>query len=269
MAELVDIEKVIMSKNGGKQPSPLLVRILKKIIHEKEINQILTNSKADNGVDFVDDVLNALDVKIEVTGFENIDPDKKYIFASNHPLGGLDGMSLIKVIGRQYDGKIKFMANDLLMNLKPLRNTFVPINKHGAQGRTFAAAVTEAFDSDNQILIFPAGACSRFRVSKGIYDLEWSKTFVNKAVQHQRDVVPIRFKGRNSIFFYALAFFRKSIGIKVNIEMLFLPHEMFGNKHKTFKAYIGRPIPWETFDKTSSPQKWAQKVKETVYKLSK
>ncbi|MDR1678175.1 MAG: 1-acyl-sn-glycerol-3-phosphate acyltransferase [Prevotellaceae bacterium] len=262
MAQLLDIRNILMTKNGGKEPSRLLVWLLKKILHVDEMNEFLSRSKATGGVDFADESLEFLDTKVHATGFENLDPDKKYIFVSNHPLGGLDGVSLISLIGRRYNGKIRYFVNDLLLSIHALRDISIPINKHGALSKQFYEMTNNAFDSDNQMVIFPAGKCSRFQPGKGIRDLEWKKTFVIRAVQHQRDVVPIYFEGRNSVFFYALSFIRCSLGIKLNIEMLFLPHEMFLNRHKSFRAYIGKPISWQTFDASKTPKQWAQYVKQ-------
>lgn len=269
MSKQVDVEKTLRSKNKGKHPSKLIVWILKKIIHEDEINLFMEQCSVHTGVAFAQYSLNCLSVKAEIYGLEKIDKNKRYIFASNHPLGGLDGLSLIHLLGNELDGKLKFLANDILMTFKPLHDVALPINKHGAQGKQFAAQLNDIFESDNHVLIFPAGACSRFQTGKGIYDLDWTKTFITRSIQHQRDVVPIYFEGRNSIFFYALAFIRKNLGIKLNIEMLFLAHEMFSNKNKTFKAYVGEPIPWKTFNKKKSAHKWANEVKEIVYKIKK
>jgi putative hemolysin len=185
---------------------------------------------------------------------------------SNHPLGGLDGLALGAVIGRRYEGQVKYLVNDLLMNLKGLAPLFIPINKTGKQSRNFPAIVEAGFASDNHIIMFPAGLCSR-RTNGVIRDLEWKKTFVTKSVETQRDVVPIYFEGRNSDFFYRLANVSKALGIKFNIAMLFLADELFKNQHNTFTVRIGKPIPWQTFDKTKSPIEWAQHVKEQVYAM--
>jgi putative hemolysin len=152
------------------------------------------------------------------------------------------------------------------MNIPNIASFWVPINKTGKQARNFPQQVNAAFESDNNIIMFPAGICSRR--NKGIIrDLEWKKTFITKSVQTQRDIVPIHFEGQNSDFFYRLANINKMLGLKFNIAMLYLSDEMFKNKNKTFKVTIGKPIPWQTFDKSRKPVEWAQYVKELVYKL--
>ncbi len=265
MADTIDIEEVLYSKSKKKTPK-LLVWILKKILHLEHINSILTGSKELTGVDFVDYALQRLNVKTEVSGWENIDTNKKYIFVSNHPLGGLDGMSLIKIIGRKFDGKIRCIANDLLMYL-PLKEISIPLNKMGSQERNITTKLNNALHTENQLLLFPAGSCSRFSFKNKIYDAEWKKAFIKLAVSNERDVVPIHFEGRNSIFFYALSYIRTLLGIKANIEMLFLPHEMFRNSGSKFKVVIGKPIPWQTFDESKHIKQWAQEVKNTSYAL--
>ena len=206
---------------------------------------------------------------LEIEGEENLpanDDGRLYTFVSNHPLGGEDGVALGAVIGRHYDGKFRYLVNDLLMNLPGLAPVCIPINKTGKQSRDFPMMVEAGFKSDNHMLMFPAGICSR-RKKGVIEDVAWKKTFITKSVEYQRDVVPIHFSGANSDFFYRIANFSDKYVKKVNIAMLFLVDEMYKNTHKTFKISIGKPIPWQTFDKSRTPAQWAQYVKEIVYKL--
>ena len=181
---------------------------------------------------------------------------------------GLDGICLSAIIGGRFDGKIRYLVNDLLLYLSNLRSIFVPINKHGAQGKKNAELIEKAYASDNQIITFPAGLCSRKQNGK-IQDTEWKKSFIQKAVEYRRDIVPVFFEGRNSNFFYRLANMRKALGIKMNYEMIYLPDEMFKSKHKTYSIHFGKPIPWQTFDSSRKPAEWAEWVKEIVYNLKK
>lgn len=204
-----------------------------------------------------------------IEGKENLpskDDGRLYTFVSNHPLGGEDGVALGAVIGRHYDGNFKYLVNDLLMNLPGLAPLCIPINKTGSQSRNFPAMVNAGFKSDSHMLMFPAGLCSR-KTNGQIRDLAWKKTFVSKSVETHRDVVPIHFSGKNSDFFYRVANLCKRLGIKFNIAMLFLVDEMYKNVHKTFKVTIGKPIPWQTFDKSKTPAQWAQYVQDKVYEL--
>lgn len=265
---LIDIDKIIAEKAGSKakRVPRFLVSYLKRIVHQEEINSFLSSVADKEGVDFLEACMSYLDIKLEVEGIENLPSDGLCTFVSNHPLGGQDGIALGYVLGKHYDGKIKYLVNDLLMNLHGLASLCIPINKTGSQSRDFPRMVEAGFSSDNHIIMFPAGLCSR-RTNGVIKDLEWKKTFITKSVESRRDVVPIHFEGRNSNFFYNLANLCKFLGIKINIAMLYLADEMYKNRHKTFKITIGKPIPWQTFDKSKTPSLWAEYVKELVYKL--
>lgn len=267
---LIDIDKILKEKAGEKAKNipKFLVSYLKKIVHQEEINEFLLSVKGQRGVPFLEACMKFLDTHVEVKGMENLPDDGRLCtFVSNHPLGGQDGISLGWILGHRYDGRIKYLVNDLLMNLHGLAPLCVPINKTGSQARDFPQMVNAAFGSDDHIIMFPAGLCSRKQKNGQILDLEWKKAFIVKSVQTKRDIVPIHFEGRNSDFFYSLANWCKRLGIKFNIAMLYLADEMFKNKHKTFKVTIGKPISWQTFDKSKSPSEWAEHVKEIVYKL--
>lgn len=265
---LIDIDHILRTKAAKyyRYIPAFVVSYLKKIIHQEELNVFLRESDGKLGVDFLEACMDFLDVKVVVKGVENLSKDTLYTFVSNHPLGGQDGVALGYVLGRHYNGKVKYLVNDLLMNLRGLAPLCIPINKTGKQAKDFPRMVEAGFKSDDQLIMFPAGLCSR-RQKGVVSDLEWKKTFIVKSVQAQRDVVPIHFDGRNSDFFYNLANVCKVLGIKFNIAMLYLPNEMFKNRHKTFTVTVGKPIPWQTFDKSKTPGQWAQYVKDTVYKL--
>ena len=266
----IDINKVLKDKMGAKAkfvPRPL-VSWLKRIIHQDWVNVFLWDNRDKVGTEWLEAVLKYLDVTIEVEGKENLpDPNdgKLYTFVSNHPLGGADGVALGAVIGKHYNDRFRYLVNDLLMNLPGLAPLCIPINKTGHQGRNFPAMIEAGFQSDSHMLMFPAGLCSR-KKNGVVCDIPWTKTFITKSVECHRDVVPIHFSGENSKFFYRLANFSDKC-LPFNLAMLYLVDEMDKNQHKTFKVTIGKPIPWETFDKTKKPVEWAQFVKEQVYKL--
>ncbi len=267
----IDIDKILHDKMGSKADRvPKFVRRwLKKILHQDEVNEFLARSSDKVGVEWLEECVKYLDMTLEIVGEENLPPKddgRCYTFVSNHPLGGEDGVALGAVIGRHYDGRFKYLVNDLLMNLPGLAPLCIPINKTGSQSRNFPAMVKAGFSSDNHILMFPAGLCSR-KINGKIHDLPWKKTFISKSVETHRDVVPIHFSGQNSNRFYRIANLCKTLHLKVNIAMLFLVDEMYRNAHKTFRIAIGKPIPWQTFDKSKTPAQWAQMVQEKVYEL--
>ena len=271
MKETIDIDKILVSKMGNKAkfvPRPF-ISWLKRIIHQDEVNKYLWESRHLSGTEWLEDCVRYLDMTIELVGEENLpkkDDGRLYTFVSNHPLGGEDGVALGAIIGRYYDGKFRYLVNDLLMNLPGLAPVCIPINKTGNQSRNFPAMVEAGFKSDNHMLMFPAGICSRKR-GEEIRDIAWKKTFITKSVEYQRDVVPIHFGGQNSPFFYKLANFSDKYVKKVNLAMLFLVDEMYKNVHKTFRVAIGKPIPWQTFDKSKTATQWAQYVQDIVYEL--
>ncbi len=267
----VDLDNILKSKLGAKAkfvPRPL-VSWLKRIIHQDQVNAYLWESRHLSGTEWLEECVRYLDATLDIKGQENL-PDKNdgrlYTFVSNHPLGGEDGVALGAIIGRHYDGRFRYLVNDLLMNLPGLAPVCIPINKTGKQGRDFPKMVETGFQSDNHILMFPAGLCSR-RKNGVIRDIPWTKTFITKSVQYQRDVVPIHFSGQNSNAFYRMASFSDRF-LPFNLAMLFLVDEMYKNVHKTFHVTIGKPIPWQTFDKSRKPAEWAQWVQDRVYDLA-
>ena len=267
----IDIDKILQDKMGSKAkfvPS-FAVNWLKRILHEDEVNKFLWDSRGLTGTEWLTECVRYLDMTLQIEGLENL-PDKNdgklYTFVSNHPLGGQDGVALGSIIGKHYDGRFRYLVNDLLLNLPGLKPVSIGINKTGKQSRDFPRMVEAGFKSDNHILMFPAGLNSR-KIDGKIHDLEWKKTFIVKSVEYQRDVVPIFFGGRNSDRFYRIAHFSDKYVKKVNIAMLFLVDEMYKNVGKTFRVAIGKPIPWQAFDKSRTSMEWAKYVEDMVYEL--
>ena len=267
----IDIKRILKDKMGSKARFVpcFLVAWLKKIIHEDEVNRFLWENRNLKGTEWLTACVQYLDMTLDIVGAENL-PDKNdgklYTFVSNHPLGGQDGVSLGSIIGRHYDGKFRYLINDLLLNLPGLKPVSIGINKTGKQSRDFPRMVEAGFNSDNHLLMFPAGLNSR-RINGEIHDLPWKKTFITKSVETHRDVVPIHFSGQNSKRFYRIAKLSDRY-LPFNLAMLFLVDEMYQNVGKTFRITIGKPIPWQTFNKTKTPMEWANFVEERVYALS-
>lgn len=267
----IDIEKILRAKMGTKAKwvPAFAINWLKRIAHEDQCNQFLWDARDLKGTPWLESCLKFLDTRLDVQGLENLPPKddgRLYTFVSNHPMGGIDGVALGSIIGRHYDDRFRYLVNDLLMNLPGLAPLCIPINKTGNQSRDFPRVVEAGFKGDFHILMFPAGLCSR-RHDGQIRDLPWKKTFITKSVETHRDVIPIHFGGRNSDFFYRLSNISDRYVKKVNIAMLFLVDEMFKNTGNTFPVKIGKPIPWQTFDKTKTPAQWAEEVSSLVYSL--
>ena len=266
----IDIDGILKNKMGNKAkwlPRPV-VAWLKRIAHQDQVNAFLWESRDKVGTPWLEACVEYLQMTLEIEGRENL-PDpadgRLYTFVSNHPLGGEDGVALGALIGRHYDSRFRYLVNDLLMYLPGLAPLCIPINKTGKASRNFPAMVEAGFQSDNHMLMFPAGLCSR-RHNGVIRDIAWKKTFITKSVEYQRDVVPIHFGGQNSGFFYRLANFSDRF-LPFNLAMLFLVDEMYKNVGKTFRVAIGKPIPWQTFDNSKSPMEWAKYVQDIVYNL--
>ena len=267
--KLIDIRKVI----GDKNPNLLnmlrnfVINYIKNIVHEDEINAHIANNKDIFGVQFVENTLfDLFGVKIQYQGLENLKNSERYIVASNHPMGGLDGLAIMYVVSK-INPNIKVPVNDLLLYIPNLKPIFLPVNKHGKQSSDAAIEMEKAYNSDAAIIYFPAGLASR-KINGKIMDLEWKKSFIQKARQYHRDIIPVYISGKNSNFFYNLANFRKKLAIKSNIEMFFLSNEMFKQKDKNIKIIFGEPISYNFFDKSKTDKEWAQYVKDIVYKLS-
>jgi putative hemolysin len=269
--QLIDLDKIIKSKSPflAKILPKFVIRYIKRIVHVDEVNDILSKYGHTKGVDFVNATLGDLNVSYTIKGIENIDisNNPRFIFASNHPLGALDGLVLMSAIGKHFNNNVKFVVNDILMNLKPLEPVFIPVNKHGRQTTDYMKQTNDAYASDSQILYFPAGLCSR-KIKGKIVDLEWKKNIIGKAVQYQRDIVPVYFSGRNSNFFYRFANIRKKLRIKANLEMFYLSDEFFKQKNANFELIFGEPINYTTFDKTKTQTEWVNYVREKAYSLS-
>lgn len=268
--QTVDIEKALREKNPGlyKMLPRFVLNYIKRIAHQNDLNRLLTTyGPSHKGVDFARMVLKDLNVGYDIIHPERLpDPSGRYIFASNHPLGGLDGVVLIDAIGARYP-EVKFIVNDLLLHLAPLESVFVPVNKHGRQSSAYATCIDQVYASDAQVLYFPAGLCSR-KIKGLITDPVWKKSFINKAINYQRNIVPIYFEARNSDFFYNLANIRKFFGIKANLEMFYLSDELFKQRGAHFRIHIGAPIPYTMFDlKEGNLDYWTKYVRQCVYRL--
>lgn len=247
-----------------------LVRWLERTVCQDELNRLLRDNFPRRDADFCRGVLDDLGVTVNFHNLDNLPPKEltRVLFVSNHPLGGLDGMALIDFVRTYYGVAPRFIVNDLLNAVEPLSDTFIPVNKHGAQSREAILRLDEAFASDAPLLMFPAGLVSR-RGKKGVVaDLEWQKMFVAKARQSGRDIIPLHFYGENSSFFYKFAKFRRRIGLKFNIEMIYLPREVFRSKGKTFDVVVGKPIPHASLD-DMPPARKAQQIRQMVYALEK
>ncbi len=265
----INLDKIFAEKNPklAKRMPRFVLRIIKKILHMDEINSFLYKNGENRGIDSVRSLLNDLNVSYKVHGIENLTKGCRYQFASNHPLGALDGITLLDVVYTHF-GEPRFLVNDLLLKLQIFDPLFVPVNAFGTTSKEVAKIIDAAYASDNQIIVFPSGMASR-KIQGKITDLGWKKSFVQKTIEHQRDIVPVFFKGYNSKRFYRIANWRKRLRIKANIEMFFLPDEMYKQRNAYFEIFFGKPIPWQEIKSTKNVRQWTDEIRKIVYSMDK
>jgi len=264
----LDVTQSIASKNEklAQWMPRFIIRWIENLIHQDEMNRFLSKHEHDSAIDFAKNALAEFaQASVTVTNEEKTPKKGRYIVVSNHPLGAIDGLAMIALIGK-YRSDIKFPVNDLLMAIKPMHGTFLPINKHGKNSNEAAKELDEAFASNDLIIYFPAGLCSR-KIKGQIQDLEWKKTIIQKSKEYQRDIIPAFFEGKNSNRFYRIANWRKRLRIKINLEMLLLPDEMVRQKGNKFTVTFGDPISYSTFNSSKTPKEWAEWLKEKTMRL--
>lgn len=265
----IDIGKVLADRAPGvaRLIPRFMVRWLEQFICQDRLNDLLYRGDGLEGCDFADSVLENLGISYKVAGRTET-PERRVIFASNHPLGGLDGLVLCSMVRRLYDNpRMKFIVNDLLTYVEPMRPVFLGVNKHGAQNKKAAEAIDRAFDSDDPIIMFPAGLCSRRGDDGTIRDTAWNKMIINKAISSQRDIIPLHFSGENSTFFYKFARLRKRLGIRFNLEMVRLPRELVLNEGARFTVTIGEAVSFNTLTGGRQALAEAARLREKVYSL--
>lgn len=265
---LIDVEKAIKDKNPKllKWMPGMLLRYIKRTLRQEELNEIIYRNSHKEGKDFIDAGVEEMGINVTFRGLENIPETGGVYLTANHPLGGLDGVAFMHVVS-QKRLDLKFFVNDLLMQVKNFGPFFVPVNKHGMNGKEYKKRFEEVYQSDNCLLIFPAGLVSRKQAKGKIEDLTWKKSIIMKAQEYQKPIVPVHITAFNSKKFYNIAKWRKRFGVKANLEMFFLADEMFKQRGKTIHFEIGKAIPSSHWDDSKKPEEWVQWLKEHVYSL--
>lgn len=259
----INLEEIIERKRGGRKTPAVVLALLKRFLCIDYFNNFCKQGKT--GIEFCTGAVEYMGNRVIVEGLENIPVGERYTFVSNHPVGGVEGVFLAGIIGTRF-GSVRIPMNDFLLAMPGLRPISIPVSKTGKQSRELPALINAAFDSENQMLLFPAGLCSRLIDGK-IQDLPWGKAFISQSVRTQRAVVPIHFYGENSRSFYLVAKLCKLMHLKFNVAMAFLPRETYKKRGRTFKVVFGPPVPYTVFDKSRTPSEWAGWVREEVYKL--
>jgi len=263
----IDIEKSISESNSKllKRIPAFAIKWIKLIIKQDEINHILSKYADSSGKDFLDKIIEEFNVKIVIEGKEHLPENGKCFFVANHPYGILDGLILTHIVSEKY-GSLKAIANDAFMLIPQLHPFIAAVNVYDRSSKAYVKALDETFAMDIPITHFPAGEVSRV-YNKKIQDTEWQKSFIKKAISNNRAIVPIYFYGRNSLLFYTIFSLRRLFHIKVNLELMLLPREIFKKRNETVRVIVGEPIAHQMFVNTKSHRDWAQNVRSSVYNL--
>ncbi|MGN0186857.1 MAG: 1-acyl-sn-glycerol-3-phosphate acyltransferase [Paludibacteraceae bacterium] len=262
----VDVEALLGPRLLKKIPR-FAINYLKKIVHQDDLNAAIKANPDVIGTDFLRVALDTLDIHANVRGIENLPHDGLYIFACNHPLGGPEALIIGDVISQHYGANLKFIVNSLLTEMKPLAPLFLPVKIGGKQTRAISEQMKQLFASDNQICIFPAGICAR-KINGQVTEMPWKKMFIGRARKSHRDIIPVHCTGENSRRFYLLAKIGQLLHLKFNIAMLYLVDELYKKQHQTFTVTFGKPIPWQSLDKTKTDIEWAADIRQNVMNLA-
>ncbi len=268
----IDLRKIFTAKVPKlmKHIPDWLFRRIQRLLHEGDLNEIMDKHADKKGLDFINALVDDFNLNVVLKGVDNLMANERILVASNHPLGGLDGIALIGAVGK-HRGETLTPVNDFLMFVKNLQPIFIPVSKVGnatASREESLRLFNETFAGAATLCYFPFGLCSRKTKGGKIMDFDWKKTFVTKSRTHQRDIVPVHIEGRNSNFFYNLALWRKRLGIKANIEMAFLIDEFFKQRNKQLTISFGKPIPYQSFDQRFTDTQWAEKLRAFSYQLA-
>ena len=265
---LLNVEEVLGPKLLKKLPR-FAVNFFKRRIHQYEINDCIMKAEHYCGAGFFDEALKYVGITYKMRGIENLDMSKKYVFACNHPLGGPEALIIGSLFRQIYGDGFKVPSNQLLMNMKPLKEFFVPVNVISSkQSRDLGVKIAEMFSSDMQVLVFPAGLCAR-KIKGKVTEMPWKKMFVTQSRKYEKDIVPLHISGFNSKRFFFFSWLSRILKLKFNLGMIFLVDELFNKKGQEFVITIGKPISYTTLDKSKTDLEWAAEIKNKVEELSK
>jgi putative hemolysin len=265
---LLNVEEVLGPKLLKKLPR-FAVNFFKRRIHQDEINDCIMKAEHYCGAGFFDEALKYVGITYKMRGIENLDMSKKYVFACNHPLGGPEALIIGSLFRQIYGDGFKVPSNQLLMNMKPLKEFFVPVNVISSkQSRDLGVKIAEMFSSDMQVLVFPAGLCAR-KIKGKVTEMPWKKMFITQSRKYEKDIVPLHISGFNSRRFFFFSWLSRILKLKFNLGMIFLVDELFNKKGQEFVITIGKPISYTTLDKSKTDLEWAAEIKNKVEELSK
>lgn len=264
---LLDLNEILGPEMSRRLPG-FVKRFLGRRLHIKDINDCIMKAEHYAGAGFFDEALDYIGITYRIRGTENLDLSRKYIFVCNHPLGGPEALIIGSIFRKIYGEGFIVPANQILYNMKPLQEFFVPVSiVPGKQKKEIGETFARMFESDSQVLVFPAGVCAK-QIKGKVREMPWKKMFVTQARKYERDVVPVHISGHNSKWYFFLSWLSRTLGLKFNIGMLYLVDELFNQAGKEFVITFGKPVPYATFDKSKTDLQWADHIKNMVKLLS-
>ena len=267
---MLNIEQAVQQKFPRFQhTSPWIKKptlgFLRKITHEHEVNRFLDLHQDLRGFDFIDQVLDYFNFSYSVSHRDriNIPATGRVVIVANHPLGALDGLSLLKLVG-EVRRDVKIVANDMLMNFAALESLFLPVdNLSKSTRKSSVARIVDSLNNDEAVIVFPAGEVSRIRPS-GVRDGKWNSGFLNFAKKTNAPILPIFIGARNSSLFYSASMVYKPL------SGMMLAHEMFNKNSKNITMRVGETIPYQQIEQL--PLVKAEKAKllrRHLYRIAK
>lgn len=240
-----------------------VIELLRRVACEERINAFLAETKGLVGFAFVERAIELLQLRYSVanTDRENIPVEGRVVIVANHPLGALDALALIHLVG-SVRRDVKVLANDLLLQFTQLKPLLLPLPVFGGgSAHGGARAAYRALESDEALIVFPAGEVSRMRAA-GVRDATWSPGFVRLALKTGAPVVPVHIAAQNSPVFYGVSMLAKPL------SSLLLPREMFGAARARIELQVGENVPAAALTQsTQQPQRIAQQMCTHVYRL--
>ena len=242
-----------------------VVEFLRRVVCEERINAILSKGAALTGFDFVELVLDDLKISYSVanTDRENIPVEGRVVIVANHPLGALDALALLQLVG-SVRRDVKVLANDVLMQLEPLSPLFLPLPVF-SNGSALAGMreAYRALEREEAIIVFPSGEVSRMR-PQGVRDLEWSSGFARLALKTSAPVLPVHIAAHNSPMFYGVSMLAKPLAA------LLLAREMFGAANARIGFQVGEIVSADALTReTRKPEQIAKHMRRHVYRLAR
>jgi len=266
---MIDADKILKETYPNlniNKSNKLIGKLVKKLLHEDDFNQVISRNQHLRGFAFLDKLLKYFKFSYQVSPncYANIPSEGRLLIVANHPIGTLDGLALIKLI-RSVRADVKIVANQVLTNMHPLKSIFLPIDvlSKSTSHKQAYKAMLAALENEQAVIIFPAGEVSRIS-PKGIQDGDWKSGFIKLAKKTKCPILPIHIKAKNSPLFYTASTFYKPLGT------LLLVQEMFNKKHQEVKFTVGSPIPFQAFsDSKKTNKELSQKFRKHVLSLKK